>query len=208
MSQAVTVDEARKLVGQWLAELGELEPVPGAHGKPVGVQVEPGTRPGEFVVQLPGSVRLLVPISVLVGGKSVEVSAFVCRNPEEHHEEVFRWLLSRNARMRMVAFALDRLGDIFVQGRLPVQQLTAESFDELLGEALDVADRSFNEIISRGFASSVRAEYAWRVSRGLSTRNLDAFSHLIDAEPDETPDESAPSRPPSEPRSEGPPTPS
>lgn len=173
-------ERAAQTVEAWLAELAGLEPVPGAHGKPVAVQVEPGSRPGETVVQLPGNTRLHVPISVLTGTRSVEVSAFVCRKPEENSEAVFRWLLQRNARMRLIAFALDPLGDIYVQGQLPVESLTAAAFDDLLGEALDVADRSFNEIIALGFASSVRAEYAWRVSRGLSTRNLDAFRHVIE----------------------------
>ncbi|NEE45507.1 YbjN domain-containing protein, partial [Streptomyces sp. SID8455] len=35
------------------------------------------------------------------------------------------------------------------------------------------------------FASSIRKEYAWRVSRGESTRNLDAFSHLIERSSDD-----------------------
>lgn len=175
--------QAAAVVQRWLAELADLEPVPGAHGKPVAVQVDPGSRPGETIVSLPGSTRLHVPISVLVGRRAVEVSAFVCRNPEENHLEVYRWLLQRNARLRFVAFAIDATGDVFVQGRLPVTGLTAESFDAMLGETLDVADGAFNEIISRGFATSVRAEHAWRVSRGLSTRNLDAFAHLIDERP-------------------------
>lgn len=174
---------AARIVDDWLAELAELEPVPGANGKPVAVQVGPGGRPGETIVSLPGSTRLHVPISVLVGRQSVEVSAFVCRNPEENHEEVFRWLLRRNARLRFVAFALDGAGDIFVQGRLPVASVQPAAFDAMLGEALDVADKSFNELISRGFATSVRSEYAWRVSRGLSTRNLDAFRHLTEHAP-------------------------
>lgn len=176
---------AEQVVAHWLAELAELEPVPGAHGKPVAVQVDSGQRPGEWIVQLPGSTRLHVPISVLVGTRYAEVSAFVCRNPEENFEEVYRWLLRRNARLRLVAFAIDQVGDIFVSGRLPAESVTAEAFDALLGEAMDVADRSFNEIISRGFASSVRKEHAWRIARGLDTRNLQAFAHLIDDSDDE-----------------------
>lgn len=170
---------AHEIVRSWLSELAQLEPVPGAHGKPVSVQVDEGSRPGEWIVQLPGSTRLHVPISVLVGERFAEVSGFVCRNPEENHEEVYRWLLQRNARMRLVSFAIDRSGDIYVSGRLPAATLTSEDFDAMLGEALDVADRSFNEIISRGFASSVRQEYAWRMARGLDTRNLQAFKHLL-----------------------------
>ena len=35
-----------------------------------------------------------------------------------------------------------------------------------------------------GFLTSMRKEWAWRVSRGESTRNLDAFRHLLE---DQTP---------------------
>ncbi len=197
-------ESAATIVASWLKELQSLEPVPGAHGKPVAVEVDPGTRPGESIVQLPGSTRLHVPISVLVGQQSVEVSAFVCRNPEENHVGVYRWLLQRNARLRSVAFAIDAMGDIYVQGRLPVTSLTSEAFDAMLGEALDVADRSFNEIISRGFVTSVRKEHAWRVSRGLSTRNLEAFKHLLDEEPTRSQGSEADSEPGAQPPGEKP----
>jgi hypothetical protein len=40
------------------------------------------------------------------------------------------------------------------------------------------ADGSFNVLLELGFASAIRKEYAWRVSRGESTRNLEAFGHL------------------------------
>lgn len=183
-----TQDSAVERVAAWLAELEKLEPVPGADGKPTSVVVEPGTRPGETVVSLPGNTRLHVPISVLVSQRSVEVSAFVCRNPESNYVEVYRWLLRRNARLRSVAFAVDDSGDIYVRGRLPAGAISADDFDALLGETLDAADGAFNEIISRGFVESVRAEYAWRVSRGLSTRNLDAFRHIIDDPHEEDPD--------------------
>ena len=42
--------------------------------------------------------------------------AFVCRQPDENHERVYRWLLERNLKMYGVAFAVDRLGDIYLDG--------------------------------------------------------------------------------------------
>jgi hypothetical protein len=36
-----------------------------------------------------------------------------------------------------------------------------------------------------GFRSSIQKEWEWRVSRGESLKNLEAFAHLID-EDDET----------------------
>ena len=45
--------------------------------------------------------------------------------------------------------------------------------------SLHAADSHFNELLAIGFISSMRKEWAWRVSRGESTRNLEAFRHLL-----------------------------
>lgn len=138
-------------------------------------------RPDLFVVTLPGSKKLSTTCSLAVGLHSVTVNAFVARRPDENHEVVYRWLLERNARMYGVAFMVDQLGDIYLTGRVALKALDAEEIDRLLGSVLEYADGSFNPILERGFASSIRKEHAWRVSRGESTANLDAFRHLLDA---------------------------
>jgi hypothetical protein len=83
--------------------------------------------------------------------------------------------------MFAVAFAIDRHGDIYLTGRLPLQAVTPDELDRVLGAVLTYADDSFNAILERGFASSIRREYAWRVARGEPTHNLAAFRHLIEA---------------------------
>ena len=50
--------------------------------------------------------------------------------------------------------------------------------DRVLGAVADTADDSFNVILELGFAESIRQEWVWRRSRGESTANLAAFSHL------------------------------
>jgi hypothetical protein len=138
-------------------------------------------RPGLFVVTLPGTKKLSTTCSLSIGAHSVTVNAFVARRPDENHEAVYRWLLERNARMYGVAFMVDKLGDIYLTGRVSPKALDAEEIDRLLGSVLEYADGAFNPILERGFASSIRKEHAWRVSRGESTANLDAFRHLLDA---------------------------
>ncbi len=132
-------------------------------------------RPETFVLDLPGERKLSTPCQLVVGDHSLAVHAFVCRNPDENHEAVYRWLLSRNLRLSGVAFALDANGDIYVEGRLPLAAVTLEEVDSLLGVVLTCADESFNTILELGFASSIRKEWQWRNERGESTRNLDAF---------------------------------
>lgn len=138
-------------------------------------------RPGLFVVTLPGTKKLSTTCSLAVGPHAVTVNAFVARRPDENHEEVYRWLLERNARMYGVAFMVDKVGDIYLTGRIALKALDADEIDRLMGSVLEYADGSFNPILERGFASSIRREHAWRVSRGESTANLDAFRHLLDA---------------------------
>ena len=54
----------------------------------------------------------------MVGEHHVLVESFVCRSPDENTEEVYRFLLQRNAQLRSVAYALDADGDIHLVGRL------------------------------------------------------------------------------------------
>ena len=143
--------------------------------------------PGTLVVQLPGEKKLKTTVSLVVGAHSLSVNAFVARHPDENHEAVYRWLLERNARLYAVAFAVDHLGDVYLSGRLPLHAVTPDEVDRLLGAVLEASDSSFNTILELGFASSIRKEWAWRISRGEPTWNLQAFRHL--APDDATPEQ-------------------
>lgn len=154
-----------------------------------GLDWEPGGT-DTFVVTLPGEHKLRTATALTVGGHALTVNAFVARNPDENHEAVYRWLLERNRRMYAVAFAIDHLGDIYLAGRVPLQAVTADELDRVLGAVLEYADGAFNTILELGFASAIRREWQWRISRGESTANLTAFAHLADP-----PTESAPGSP-------------
>ncbi|KQW16915.1 YbjN domain-containing protein [Streptomyces sp. Root369] len=134
--------------------------------------------PGNYVVQLPGTRKLKTTVSLLVGRHSLSLNAFVIRHPDENESGVHRWLLERNLKLYGVSYAVDRLGDIYVAGKLPLAAVTADEVDRLLGQVLEAADGSFNTLLELGFATAIRKEYEWRVARGESTRNLDAFAHL------------------------------
>ena len=129
---------------------------------------------GVFSFALPGERKLQTPVRVDVGNHALGVHAFVCRNPDENHQGVYRWLLEKNLKLYAVAFAVDATGDIYLDARLPLAS-AAEDLDGVLGAVLATADESFNTILELGFASSIRKEWDWRVSRGEPTRNLDAF---------------------------------
>ena len=89
--------------------------------------------PFAFVVTLPGEHKLATPCAFVVGPHTVSINAFVARKPDENHEEVYRRILQQNPRLSGIAFALDRLGDIYLVGRVPTSGLTAELVDALMG---------------------------------------------------------------------------
>ncbi|MEU6893918.1 YbjN domain-containing protein [Streptomyces sp. NPDC046557] len=134
--------------------------------------------PGSYVVQLPGTRKLSTTCSLRVGKHSLSVNAFVIRHPDENEAGVHRWLLERNLKLYGMAYAVDGLGDVYLTARLPLSVITPADLDRLLGTVLEAADGAFNTLLELGFASAIRREYEWRVSRGESTRNLDAFRHL------------------------------
>ncbi len=140
---------------------------------------EQGAREGEYVVSLPGDKKLKTVASVVVSDTALSVSAFVIRNPDENHGEVYRFLLRRNLRLPGLAYAVDKAGDIYVTGRIPAAGVDAETLDQLLGVVLTAADEPFNELLVMGFLSSMRKEWEWRVSRGESLRNLEAFRSIL-----------------------------
>jgi len=134
--------------------------------------------PSTYVVTLPGGHKLRTTAALTVGAHALTINAFVARNPDENHELVFRWLLERNRRMYAVSFAIDHLGDIYLVGRLPLEAVTIDELDRVMGSVLEYSDGSFNTILEMGFATAIRKEWEWRLSRGESTANLAAFTHL------------------------------
>jgi hypothetical protein len=118
--------------------------------------------------------------SLLVRDRVTSVSAFVIRNPDENHEAVYRYLLRRNLRSPLLAYAVDASGDVYARGTVPTAALDDELLDAVMGAVLTAADEPFNELLVLGFLQSMKKEWAWRVSRGESLANLEAFRHLLE----------------------------
>jgi hypothetical protein len=77
--------------------------------------------------------------------------------------------------MYAVAWAIDATGDVYLSGRVPLASVSPEELDRILGCVLEYADGTFNTLLEMGFGSSIRREWAWRVKRGESLANLQAF---------------------------------
>ncbi|MFC9787354.1 YbjN domain-containing protein [Rhodococcus sp. NPDC127528] len=165
MNETATVAETATLIDTELAER-ELD----------------YSRKGEdqFVVELPGERKLKTTCLLTVGVHGVRVEAFVCRKPDENFEGVYKYLLRRNRRLYGVHYTIDKIGDIYLVGRISTHAVTGAELDRVLGQVLEAADGDFNVLLELGFATSIRREWDWRVSRGESLANLQPFTHLIE----------------------------
>jgi hypothetical protein len=132
-----------------------------------------------FLVTLTGEKKLQTHCALVVGDHSLSINAFVIRKPDENEAAVHHWCMSKNAAMYGVAYAINELGDIYLVGRLPLGAVNSQELDRILGSVLQNSDSAFNPLLELGFANAIRREWAWRVSRGESLANLNAFSHLI-----------------------------
>ncbi len=130
------------------------------------------------MVTLPGTHKLKTNVNLIAGEHSLRVEAFVIRQPDENREEVWAWLLRRNAKLHGVAFTIDTNGDVYLTGKLPLAAVTEDTLDQLLGSVLSAADDSFDTLLELGFSSAIKREWKWRLSRGEPTDNLRAFRHL------------------------------
>ncbi|MDO5629285.1 MAG: YbjN domain-containing protein [Mobilicoccus sp.] len=146
------------------------------------VVFDEGARPGEIVLTLPGEDKLKTTCSLMAGDRMLSISAFVIRKPDENHVAVYRFLLQRNLGMPGLAYGLDRAGDVFLTGQVPLTALDEDYLDRLLGVVLSGTDEVFNDLLVMGFLESMKREWSWRQTREESLANLEAFRDVLEKE--------------------------
>ncbi|WP_232303853.1 YbjN domain-containing protein [Pseudofrankia sp. DC12] len=125
---------------------------------------------GTFLVTLEGEHKLRTMTWLVVQDHTLLVEAFFMRKPAENAAGTYAFLLSRNAKTYGVHFSIDRIGDIFLTGQVPLTAVNADEIDRLLGCARTYADENFDPAIALGFAQAVAREKAWRAKVAAEAR--------------------------------------
>lgn len=116
---------------------------------------EPATwervRPDFWYVRIPGTARAWIPVEIELGPRTLKLTSPFCMEPEEHHGPAYRYLLAHNERAGRVAFASDREHTVVIVGRLPLPEVDAESLDAMIGEIVDLTEKSFRSFLRLGF---------------------------------------------------------
>ena len=128
---------------------------------------------------LPGTHKLKTICNLIVGEHALRVEAFVMRQPDERREELWAWLLQRNARMYGVSFSIDAVGDVYLTGRVNLPGSTPTSWTGC-SVPCSRTPTSVRQHAGDRLRHAIRREWEWRVKRGESTANLAAFAHLFE----------------------------
>lgn len=118
---------------------------------PDGDVVWSGDFEGRRGVRMRQSVRDYTTVWFEVGQRTVRVEAYVLPSPPRHREEVFRQCLTRNAGTRRMHFALDGNGDLVIVGRIPLDEVTAEELELVLGEVYGLVEVAFPSLVRAAF---------------------------------------------------------
>lgn len=107
---------------------------------------------GRWAVRMAQQVRDFTTVWFEVGDLTVGFEAYVMPNPPLRHQEVYRQLLIRNRRMWRTHFAIDMDGDVYLIGRVSLEEWSAAALDSVLGAVYEAVELSFAALLRAGFA--------------------------------------------------------
>lgn len=123
-----------------------------------------------WVLQLKGEKKHSITVILALRERTLALESFFMRRPAENHAEVYGMFLRANMRTYGIRFALDDMGDVFIVTRLPLQAITEDELDRLLGAVLTTSDEMFMPAIEVGFASYLARDLAWRAAQTPTPR--------------------------------------
>jgi hypothetical protein len=116
-----------------------------------------GDHEGRRGVRMRQTVRDLTTVWFDVGARTVRLEAYVLPKPLGSGAEVYRQALVRNVGTRRIHFALDRLGDLVLVGRIPVGEVSEEELELALGEVYELIEVSFPGLVTAGIGRETKA---------------------------------------------------
>jgi Putative bacterial sensory transduction regulator len=109
-----------------------------------------------WLLRLRGEEKEFITLWLTLRQRTVHIEAQLMPAPEERVEEVYRYLLTKNAELYELHLALGPEDAIYLVGRVPVEEITPERLDEVCGAALHYVDQIFPTAMSMGLGSMYR----------------------------------------------------
>lgn len=109
-----------------------------------------------WLIRLRGEEKDVLTVWFSLRQRTVHVECELMPAPEENKEELYAFLLAKNAEMREVHLAIGPEKGIYLVTQIPAGELTFDRVDELLGAIVAYVDELFVTAMSLGFQSLYR----------------------------------------------------
>ncbi|MGD0055424.1 MAG: type III secretion system chaperone [Acidimicrobiales bacterium] len=109
-----------------------------------------------WLIRLHGDEKDVITIWLSLRQRTVHVETELMPAPEENHEELYRFMLVKNAELRLVHLAIGPEAGIYLMSEVPVGDLGVERLDELVGATMTYVDEIFPTAMTMGYGSLYR----------------------------------------------------
>jgi len=109
-----------------------------------------------WLVRLKGDERDVITMWLSLRQRTVHVETEVMAAPEENLEALYRYLLVRNAELRELHLAIGPEQGIYLMTQVPMNEVTVERLDELVGATITYVDEIFPTVMSLGLPALYR----------------------------------------------------
>ncbi len=109
-----------------------------------------------WLVRLKGDERDVITLWFSLRQRTVHVETEVMPAPEENREALYRFMLVKNAELRELHLAIGPEDGIYLVTEVPINEVTVERLDELVGAAVTYVDEIFPTAMTMGLPSLYR----------------------------------------------------
>jgi hypothetical protein len=109
-----------------------------------------------WLLRFRGEERDYIAVWLTWRQRTLHVETELMPAPEENVQDIFRYVLVKNAEIYPLHVALGPEDGLYLVGRFPVAEITVELLDEITGAAVHFVDELFPTVMSLGFPSLYR----------------------------------------------------
>ena len=124
-------------------------------GNPVVAAVDRAEEPDlrRWYIRVRGEEKDVFTIWLTLRQRTLHYETYVMPGPEENHGALYEHLLKRNLRLTGAAFEIGVEDAVFLAGSLPVQAITDDELDRILGSLYAYTEQCFRPAMRIGFES-------------------------------------------------------
>jgi hypothetical protein len=120
------------------------------------VAVDRQVEAGRWYLRLAGEEKDFVTVWLTIRQRTLHHETQVMPAPEVNMAETFEYLLKKNADLYQMRFALGAEDAIYLVGEVPVDMVTDDELDRIVGSSLAYVDAYFPTAMAIGFAGRYR----------------------------------------------------